>query len=370
MKEIRYIPFEKTDAQLKDEYMSALSRFLDEKQYILGKEVRKFEENWAAFCQTKYAVGVGNGYDALFLALKSVNLGPGDEIIVPSHTFAATTLAVVNTGATPILVDADPQTFNIDVGKIESSITSRTKAILVVHLYGNPCDMEKILSICDQHKLLLIEDNAQSHGARYKEKATGSFGIVSATSFYPVKNLGALGDAGIVNTSDENVFEKLKLLRNYGSPDKHKMILPGVNSRLDELQAAFLNIKLKHLATWNKERKKIANQYYRHLQDTGPLQTCMQPECVESANHIFPVLVKERDKLRAHLLSKGIHTLRHYPLPYHLEPAFSHLNYTRGSFPVTENICEKEISLPIFPGLKEDEVSFICKEIRSFYRSR
>ncbi len=367
MKNIRYIPFEYGDNQLKEQYILAFEKFLTDKQYILGRNVSHFESEWADYCQTKYALGVGNGYDALFITLKALNIKPGDEVIVPAHTFAATALAVLNVGATPVLIDADERTFNIDATLIEDKLTTNTKAIIAVHLYGNPCDMDTILGICNKHNLFLIEDNAQAQGAKYKDKKTGSFGDVSATSFYPIKNLGALGDGGAINTNSKKLLERASLLRNYGSPDKHEMQIQGVNSRLDELQASFLNIKLKYLDEWNAEREKINQWYRKELLHINELQICDQPDHIYSANHIFPVLSERKNDLRTFLKENGIQTLQHYPLPYHLEEAFGSLQYKKGDFPITEKICEQELSLPIFPGLTQEDVQYIGKAMKAFY---
>ncbi len=368
MREIKYIPFEYGDHILKVKFLKAFEQFLERKQYILGEETSKFESSWAKYCQTNYCIGVGNGYDALFLSLKALNLNKSAEVIVPAHTFAATTLAVLNAGLTPVLIDADDKTFNIDATRIEEKITENTNALIAVHLYGNPCEMNRIIHMCKKYDLFLIEDNAQAQGAKYKGQSTGSFGHISATSFYPIKNLGAFGDAGAINTNDEQIYKKLKLLRSYGSPDKHAFEYQGVNSRLDDLQSTFLNIKLEYLDEWNLMRSEIAHWYFEDLSELEEVQLCQQPEEILSANHIFPILVKERDPLRAFLLSKGIQTLRHYPQPYYLEQAFSKLGYKSGDFPVTEKICSNEISLPIFPGLRKEDVKYICQTISDFYR--
>ena len=367
MKKIKYIPFELVDNQLKDQYKGAFENFLNEKQYILGKNVSEFESRWASFCKSKYAVGVGNGYDALFLSLKALDIQKGDEVIVPAHTFAATALAVLNTGAIPVLVDADPDTFNINTSLIGKKINQHTKAIIVVHLYGNPCGMDEVMPICEKYGLFLIEDNAQAHGALYKGRVTGSFGVLSATSFYPIKNLGALGDAGAINTNSEELHDKLKLLRSYGSPDKHEMMLPGVNSRMDELQAAFLNIKLGFLEEWNKEREEINGYYRRELEGISEIKLCHQPDHVQSANHIFPILSESKEELRTFLMKKGIQTLQHYPIPYHLEKTFHPLKHQKGDFPVTEKICVEELSLPIFPGLIKKDIQYVCDHIKEFF---
>lgn len=364
---IPYTPFHHIDEQLKDEFQEVFRRFLDKKWYILGSEVEKFEMDWAAYCDSKHAVGVGNGYDALFLSLKALDIGAGDEVIVPAHTFAATALAVVNTGAQPVLVDADAHTFTISVDKIAEKITRRTKAVIVVHIYGNPCEMDKIVAICQKYDLKLIEDNAQSHGAAYEGQKTGSFGDLAATSFYPVKNLGALGDGGAVNTNDKKLYEKLKLLRSYGSPDKHAFPYAGVNSRLDELQATFLNMKLKHLDGWNEERRRQASWYRQALQGIGDVQLMSSLQEAHPVYHIFPILTARREELRTYLAENGVQTLRHYPLPYYLEPAFAYPQHRKGSFPVTDRIGEQELSLPLYPGLSADEIKYVAERISDFF---
>lgn len=364
---IPYTPFHHTDELLKEEFQDVFRRFLDKKWYILGSEVEKFENDWAAYCNSKYAVGVGNGYDALFLSLKALDIGTGDEVIVPAHTFAATALAVVNAGARPVLVDADRDTFTIDADKIAEKITARTKAVIVVHIYGNPCEMDKIAAICEKNGIKLIEDNAQSHGAAYGGRKTGSFGALAATSFYPVKNLGALGDGGAVNTSDEILYEKIKLLRSYGSPDKHAFPYAGVNSRLDELQAAFLNVKLRHLDEWNQQRRQQAEWYRRQLQGAGDIQLMSSYREAVPVYHIFPILTSRREELRHFLAEKGVQTLRHYPTPYYLEPAFTDADHTSGRFPVTDEICACQLSLPLYPGLSMNEIEYVAGLIRDFF---
>lgn len=368
--QINFIPFEHIHNTLKTEFIETFKTFLDDKRYILGKHVQTFENSWAAYCGCKYGIGVGNGYDAIMLCLSALEIGNKDEVIVPAHTFAASVLPIINCGAKPVLVDADPLNFNISTQKIEDKINANTKAILAVHLYGNPCEMEKLVRISNKHNLHLIEDNAQSHGATYNNEKTGSFGVLSATSFYPIKNLGALGDAGAITTNDPLLKEKIALLRTYGSPDKHEFKYAGVNSRLDELQAAFLNIKLKHLNEWNDERRQIAKWYNNELRHIEELQLLTPTTNSQPVYHIYPILASKRNALQKHLLDHGVQTLTHYPNPYHLEKAFAHLRYKKGDFPVTERLCEHEISLPLFPGLKENEVAYVCDTIRKFYQKK
>ncbi len=341
-------------------------QFYDDQEYILGKGLEKFEQEYAKFNQVDHAIGVGNGHDALFIILKCLGIGKGDEVILPAHTFIATALSIQNAGARPVLVDIDPDNLNIKPSAIEKSITKQTKAIVPVHLYGNPCDMEAILELAKNKNLVIIEDNAQAQGASFQHKKTGSIGLMNFTSFYPTKNIGALGDAGMITTNSKQFAEKAKVLRNYGKSMIGNYNLIGINSRMDELQARLLLVKLKYLDKWNHERMEIASIYESALREVDEIQ--LQSTLVGSNNvrHIFPVLYNKRDELTKFLHSKGIDTLIHYEKPIHLNEAFSFLNHKKSHFPIAEKVCASELSLPIYPGLRKEEVNFICDQIKWF----
>lgn len=341
----------------------AYSRVMDSGHLIMGPELESFENEFANYCETKYCIGVGNGLDALRLLLIAYGIGPGDEVIVPSNTFIATWLAVTECGATPIAVEPDSRTFNIDPTLIKSAITSNTKAIIPVHLYGQPADMDAINAIAMEHTLIVIEDAAQSQGALYKGRKTGGLGNAAATSFYPGKNLGALGDGGAILTNDSFIAEKIRKLRNYGSSKKYHHDLIGFNTRLDELQAAFLREKLKVLDAWNIGRKKVAQQYLEYL---SPEKVTLPsiPKHSDPVWHLFVVLSKHRDELQQHLLSMGINTGIHYPVPPHLQPCYQ--NIFNGDLKIAESLSKQVLSLPISPLLQVETVKIIANEINNF----
>ncbi len=359
---IPYLDLSYTNVRLKSEIMEAISKMLDSGQTILGEEVRKFEASWASYVGCKYAVGVGNGLDAMVIGLKALGIGEGDEVIVPSNTYIATWLAVSAVGATIVPVEPDLETFNIDVSKIEDAITSKTRLILPVHLYGRPCAMDGIMSIAEKHALFVMEDNAQAQGANTALGKTAGVGHINATSFYPGKNLGALGDAGIITTNDEVLYERCLALRNYGSHQKYVNHVKGFNSRLDELQAAVLSVKLKYLDQWNDERKKIASLYLSKI--NGSFVNLTLPiSDDENTWHVFPILVNDRDVVQEKLKKDGIGSLIHYPIPPHLQKAYQELRFKKGDFPLAENIAQNELSLPIYPGLSEHQVTFIAERL-------
>lgn len=334
--------------EIKSEIDAAYKRVIESGWYILGEEVSSFESEFAKYCGTKYCVGVGNGLEALYLVLKAWGVGPGDEVIVPSNTYIATWLAVSHTGASPVPVEPNEKTYNIDAEKIESAISERTKVILPVHLYGQSTDMDPICDIARKHGLKILEDSAQSHGATYKGRKTGSLGDASAFSFFPSKNLGAYGDAGSVTTDDQELAEKIKVMRNYGSPKKYVNDLKGYNSRLDELLAAFLRTKLKYLDEWNKRRKKVAQWYFETLPKSFPeLILPYIPEWAEPCWHLFVVRTKKRDELQTKLSNHGISTLIHYPIPPHLQQAYDDLGYIQGDFPIAEKMAKEVLSFPM-----------------------
>lgn len=351
--------------QIRKSLLEAFEATLDGSDFILGEHVRKFESNFSTYTNSAFAIGVSNGLDALILSLKALGVGVGDEVIIPAHTYIATALAVTAVGGKPVLVEPNEDTFNIDVSKIEEVITSRTKVIIAVHLYGNPADMDEILCLADKHNLKVIEDNAQAQGAKYKGKVTGGIGHLGATSLYPGKNLGALGDAGVITTSDPSYFRKIMLLRNYGSIKKYSHEIIGFNMRLDELQAALLNVKIQYLELWNSQRNEIAQFYFSNIQNE--LIKLPRTETFNYAVfHQFVVRSQRRDDLVRFLKLKGIETLIHYPTPIHLQKAYSGLNLKKGSLPITETLSEQILSIPIWPGLDMSSLNYIVDSLNEF----
>lgn len=336
--------------ELKQHIDDAISRVLESGCYILGEEVENFEIEWADYCEANYAVGLANGLDALTLALRALNIGAGDEVIVPSNTYIATWLAVSCVGATPVPVEPDLETYNIDPYKIEAAINQRTRALIPVHLYGQPAELDPILHIARQYNLRVIEDAAQAHGARYKGKRIGSHGDVVCWSFYPGKNLGAHGDAGAITTNDSEISERIKLLRNYGSRQKYVNEVAGVNSRLDPLQAAILRVKLGVLDDWTERRRAIAMIYGEGLRDTN-LTLPQVPTWADPVWHLYVVRTQHRDKLKDLLNADGIGTLIHYPIPPHMQAAYSQLNIAKEKLPLARLMGQQVLSLPISPQL-------------------
>lgn len=350
-----------------DAYRTALDRVLDSGWLILGTEVDRFEKAFAAYCGTSQAVGVGNGLEALHLVLRSWGIGPGDEVIVPSNTYIATWLAVTHAGATPVPVEPVQATYNIDPDAIEAAITPRTRAIIPVHLYGQCADMTAIMAIAHRRGLKVLEDAAQSHGARWNGFACGALGDAASFSFYPGKNLGALGDAGGITTNDADLTETLTMLRNYGSRRKYENEISGFNSRLDELQAAFLAAKLPRLDADNQIRRAIAASYSDGLAGIDGLTLPAVADKAEPVWHLYVVRTPERDRLQEFLKARGIGTLIHYPIPPHLQSAYAHLNYSRGAFPITEAIHNEVLSLPIGPTMELDTADTVIAAIRDFF---
>lgn len=350
--------------ELQPEIDPAIKRVLDSGWYILGEEVDAFEREYATYCEAKRCVGVANGLDALHLALLALGVGAGDEVIVPSNTYIATWLAVSQCGATPIPVEPDAATYNIDPARIEAAITPRTKVILPVHLYGQPADMDPILAIARKHGLKVLEDGAQAHGARYKGKRIGSHGDVVAWSFYPGKNLGAYGDGGAITTDDPEIAERIHVLRNYGSRVKYVNDVRGFNSRLDTLQAAVLRVKLQHLDRWNEARRKIAAQYLAGLADVG-LTIPFAPDWAEPVWHLFVVRSKAREQFQQQLNQAGIGTLIHYPIPPHLQLAYADLGFGEGAFPIAEQIHREVLSLPMFSSMTLEQTNQVIASCRA-----
>jgi dTDP-4-amino-4,6-dideoxygalactose transaminase len=366
--QIPFLSFKHMNQVIKPEIMEAFETFFDKSWYVLGDRVKAFEKEYALFNHTDYAVGLSNGLDALHIALKAVGVGAGDEVIVPSNTYIATLLAVSYVGAKPVLVEPDEKTYNINPLLIEQSITRNTRAIIPVHLYGQACNMLEIMRIAEKNSLHVIEDNAQAHGAAWNGKLTGSWGHINATSFYPGKNLGALGDAGAVTTSDAGLAKKASILRNYGSAKKYYNEVIGYNMRLDECQAAFLSIKLNYLNEWTTQRQQIASWYNELLNGLGDL---VLPEVAQPATHVYHLYVirtEKRDSLQNFLQEQGIGTLIHYPVPPHLQEAYRNLGFETGKFPIAEVIANTCLSLPLWPGMTEKEVKKVCDSIRTFFK--
>jgi dTDP-4-amino-4,6-dideoxygalactose transaminase len=352
-------PYEEMKAELDEAY----SRFMRSAWYILGSETEAFEREFAHYCGVEHCIGVGNGLEALHLALRAYNIGEGDEVIVPSNTYIATWLAVSYSGATPVPVEPDPRTFNIDPARIEAAITPKTKAIMPVHLYGQPADMDPIMDIARRRKLKVIEDNAQAQGARYRGRRTGSLGDAAGNSFYPGKNLGAFGDAGAVTTNDAALADRIRVLRNYGSRKKYFNEVKGYNSRLDELQAALLRPKLRKLDDWNERRRIIARRYLSQLNGTSKLTLPFVPDWAEPVWHLFVVRHPHRDALQKTLSQAGISTLIHYPVPPHLSGAYEDGGWARGAFPIAEAMAETVLSLPVGPHLQPAQLDYVVAEL-------
>ena len=348
---------------LKEGLEDAFQRVIDSGWYILGPELESFEAEFAQYCEVKHCVGVGNGLEALHLLLKAYEIGPGEEVIVPANTFIATWLAVTECGATPVPVEPNIKTYNIDPLMIEKAITNRTRAIIPVHLYGQPADMDPINELAAKHNLMVIEDAAQAQGARYKNRRVGSLGAAAATSFYPGKNLGALGDGGAVLTNDLEISEKVRRLRNYGSTVKYKHDLAGCNSRLDEMQAAFLRVKLTVLDQWNVRRRIVADQYSKQIENTAVVVPHV-PKYAEPVWHLYVIRSTRRDVLRAHLERQGISTMIHYPIPPHQQACYA--GYRNHNLPVAELLAREVLSLPISPGMNADEIDQVGTSVRTF----
>lgn len=351
--------------ELKDEMDAAIDSVLHSGAFILGPQVEEFEREFAEFIGVKHCIGVGSGLDAIHIALRAEGVGPGDEVLVPGNTFIATWLAVSYAGATPVPVEPDLGTYNIDPARIEAAISPRTRGIIPVHLYGLPAEMDAVNEMARKHGLFVIEDAAQAHGAKYKGRRTGSLTDAGCWSFYPGKNLGAFGDGGAITTDRDDLAEKIRVLRNYGSRIKYYNEVRGFNSRLDSLQAAILRVKLAHLDEWNERRRAAARFYFDHLRDTG-LDLPIAPEWSEPVHHLYVVRTRNRKALQDHLKRRGIGTLIHYPVPPHLQLAYKDLGYSEKSLPLTEQIHREVLSLPMGPHLTMDDLTAVVEAIREF----
>ena len=365
MNSVRFLDLGATYRELKTEIDAAVARVLDSGWYLLGAELEAFEAEYAAYTGARYCIGVGNGLEALHLSLRAMDIGPGDEVLVPSNTYIATWLAVSQVGATPVPVEPDERTYNMDPQRIEAAITPRTRAILPVHLYGQPADMAPILACAEKHGLKVLADGAQAHGARYRGAAIGALGDATAWSFYPGKNLGAYGDAGAVTTDDPAIAERIRVLRNYGSRVKYVNEVQGYNSRLDEMQAAILRVKLRYMDTWNARRARIAETYTTALSECG-LTLPAVPNGMEPVWHLYVVRHPRRDALQSELQAHGIQTLIHYPIPPHRQQAYADLGWSVGSFPVAESMADSVLSLPIGPHLGMDSQMRVIEAVTQF----
>lgn len=362
---IPFVSFELMHKEIEKDIIDKLKEVYSKNWFIQGEEVKKFEEEFADFCDSKYCIGCGNGLDALYLILRGYDIGKGDEVIVPSNTYIATALAVSYTGATPIFVEPNLETYNINPKLIEGAITSNTKAIIAVHLYGQPAHMDIINEIANKYNLKVIEDAAQSHGALYNGEKVGSLGDAAGFSFYPGKNLGALGDAGAVVTSDKELADKIRSIGNYGSDKKYHHLYKGTNSRLDEVQAGFLRIKLKKLDLWNENRREIANLYLSKINNKNIIKP-LEADYAKHVWHIFAVRCNDRQRLQEYLKDNEIGTNIHYPIPMHLQEAYSDMNIEKGSLTIAEEISSTQLSLPMYYGMKEEEVKYIIDKINQF----
>ena len=362
---VPFASFEPMHREIKEDLFSAFESLLNKNMFILGQECSSFEEEFADYCSVRYCIGVGNGLNALELILRAYNIGYGDEVIVPSNTYIATALAVSNVGATPVFVEPDKYD-NIDVNKIEEKITKNTKAILAVHLFGQSCDMTKIIDIAKQYNLKVVEDCAQSHGNHWKGQTVGTFGDIGCFSFYPSKGCGAFGDAGCIVTNSEELAKKFKIFRNYGSEKRYQNVIVGCNSRLDELQAGLLRVKLRHLDSLNEERCKIAKKYIDGIENPLIKLPKIRPEA-DSSWHQFVIHVPlVRDKLVDYLKKKDIGTLIHYPLPPHLSEAYAYLVYKKGDFPIAEKNADEVLSLPMYNGITDEELVTVINAVNNF----
>ena len=351
---------------LRDEIDAALGRVLDRGSFILGEELAGFEREFGEYLGVPYVIGVGSGTDAITLALRALGVGPRDEVVTAPNTCVPTAAAIINAGATPVLADVDPVTLTLSPAALESKLTPRTRAVVPVHLYGYPCDMPVLLELTRAHGLALVEDCAQAHGSRLDGKLCGTFGDAAAFSFYPTKNLGALGDGGAVATRDPEVAQRVRMLRNYGERERYRHAVEGVNSRMDEMQAAVLRVKLPHLERWNAARQERA-RLYDELLGGLPLLTPARAARAVSNYHLYAVRLQERDALQAYLRGKGISTLLHYPVAIHLQEAYRGLRWREGAFPVAEQACRETLSLPLYPELPIEAVHEVAGTVRSFF---
>lgn len=365
---ILFNSFAKHNQLYKKQILTSIEKVFDSQWYVLGKEVSCFEKKFSELTSVDYAVGVASGLDALVIALKAIGIKPGDEVIVPSNTYIASWLAVSAVDGKIIPVEPDEKTFNLNPALIREAITNKTKVIMPVHLYGQSCDMDAIMSIAKEFNLYVVEDNAQSQLGKWNEKFTGSFGDINATSFYPTKNLGAIGEAGAITTNSKQHEDFVISYRNYGSKKKYVNEIKGVNSRIDEIQAAILNVKLTYLENFTEERKKIAQRYSENLKDLSDIILPYVSPQADHVYHLFVIKLEKRNELAEYLASNEIQTAIHYPIPPHLQECYKELAFKKGDFPIAERLSETCLSLPLYPGLTNDEIDFVCEKIKSFYK--
>jgi dTDP-4-amino-4,6-dideoxygalactose transaminase len=364
--EIPFLSFAAQHDPLKGKAKEVFEQFYDSHYYVLGKMTSQFEADYAAFNQVKHAIGISNGLDALHLALKILNIGPGDEVIVPSNTYIATALAVEMAGAKVVFAEPDEKTYNLSPKETEKKIGPKTKAIMPVHLYGQACEMTEIMELARKYALKVIEDNAQAHAATFQGTMTGAFGHANATSFYPSKNVGALGEAGAITTQDDDLAYLARVWRNYGSEKRYHNMVKGYNNRIDELQAGLLSLKLQYIETWTKERQRLAARYFENLKN-GPV---VLPHIHPYASHVFHLFVirtEKRDALQQFLDQNGVKTVIHYPIPPHLQVAYQSSSYKTGDYPIAENLAATSLSIPLFPGLRDEEVDYVSDLILKFF---
>ncbi len=361
---IKFVDLQAQYESLRPEIDSAIQGVLDRCDFISGADVARFENEFAALCGVRHAVAVSTGTDALQLALRAMGIGPGDEVITPTHTFVATAEAISATGAEPVLVDIDLETYTIDPAAFEAAITERTRAVIPVDLYGQPADMDPIVEIARRHEILVLEDACQAHAAEYKGRRAGSLGDAAAFSFYPGKNLGAYGDGGAITTDDDEMAERIRLLRDHGSPSKYEHVIPGFCSRLDTIQAAVLRVKLPHLDRWTRQRREAALHYTLAFEGVPGVVTPFEPDWARSVYHLYVVRVADRDAVQQALTAAGIQSGVHYPKPIHLQPAYAYLNHGPGSFPHAERAASEVLSLPMFAEIRESEVDYVVDQVR------
>ncbi len=361
---INFNQLDRCYARYKNELDSACIKTLESGWYILGKNVETFEQEFALFNASKYCIGLNSGLDALILAFRALNIGRGDEVIVPANTYIASIIGITENLATPIFVEPD-EYYNLDADKIEEKISNKTKAILVVHLYGQAANMKKIREIANKYKIYLVEDCAQSHGARFDDRISGSWGDIGCFSFYPTKNLGAFGDSGAIVTDNKEIYDKIKMLRNYGSKEKYNNELIGINSRLDEIQAALLSVKIKHYSELSEERKIIAEKYINGIKNSLVVMPKIRSNS-EHVWHLFVIRINNRVKFQNYLSDNGISTQIHYPIPPHLSQAYQYLGYKIGSFPITEMYANTVLSLPLYNGMTDEEINFVINVINKY----
>jgi dTDP-4-amino-4,6-dideoxygalactose transaminase len=366
--QVPFLSFSGQHDPIRDEAIETFKNFFDSHYYVLGNMTRAFEAEYAKFNNVKHCVGISNGLDALHLALRVLEIGPGHEVIVPANTYIATALAVSMTGATPVFVEPRADTYNLNPECVEAAITSKTKAIMPVHLYGQACEMEQIMAIAHKYKLYVVEDNAQAQGAAFNGTLTGAFGHINATSFYPSKNLGALGEGGAITTNDTQLANLISIWRNYGSEKRYYNMVAGYNNRPDELQCGLLSLKLRYLSQWTAERQRLAAIYLDQLSGIDALTLPTTAPGATHVYHLFVVRTPQRDALQKHLTEQGIGTVIHYPVPPHLQQAYAHLHIPKGSFPLTEQLANQVLSIPLYPGLQASQQEMVIQAIRRFFQ--